>query len=72
MSKIITKEQEREIEQLAVEHSDALIAFGADLYRQGMFKGGVIILAGVVVGKGLSLAYEKLITNKQTTLKEEA
>ena len=70
MSKLITKEQEREIEQLAIEHSDALIAFGVDLYRQGMFKGGVIVLAGIVVGKGISLAYEKLVTNKQTTKEE--
>lgn len=71
MSKLITNEQKREIEQLAVEHSDALIAFGADLYRQGMIKGGVITLAGVIVGMEISHAYEKLVTNKQSTLKEE-
>ena len=35
MKTLITESQKREIGTLAVEHSDALIAMGADLYRQG-------------------------------------
>lgn len=42
MKPVITESQKREIGALAVEHSDALIAMGADLYRQGLIKGAII------------------------------
>lgn len=32
---IITEIQKKEIEQLIPEHGDALLAYGADMYRQG-------------------------------------
>lgn len=35
MKPVINESQKREIGALAVEHSDALIAMGADLYRHG-------------------------------------
>lgn len=42
MKPVITESQKREIGALAVEHSDSLIAMGADLYRQGLIKGAII------------------------------
>lgn len=42
MKPVINESQKREIGALAVEHSDALIAMGADLYRQGLIKGAII------------------------------
>lgn len=50
MSKLITDVQKHEIEELAVEHSEALIAYGADMHGRGMFKGFAIGVAGVIVG----------------------
>lgn len=53
MKTLITESQKREIGTLAVEHSDALIAMGADLYRQGLIKGAIIgglsVTAGYVI-----------------------
>lgn len=54
MKELITNSQKREIEELAVEHHAALIAMGADLYRQGYnkgyTKGAIAGMVGVTVG----------------------
>ena len=50
MKPVINESQKREIGALAVEHSDALIAMGADLYRQGLIKGAIIGGLGVATG----------------------
>lgn len=47
---IITEEQKREIESLIPEHGDALINYGADMYRQGIFKRAGLLAAGMVIG----------------------
>lgn len=39
MKNFITEEQKHEIESLSQEHHDALIAYGADLYNQGVKDG---------------------------------
>lgn len=51
---LISEKQKKEIEALAVEHSDALIAMGADLYRQGLIRGAIFGGFGVAVGVVLS------------------
>lgn len=53
MSKLITDEQKVEIEILSEEHFDALVAYGADLYRKGMFKGFAIGLGGFLIGSAI-------------------
>lgn len=62
MSNVITKEQIHEIEELAMEHSDALIAYGADLYRMGMKDGAKYTLQGAITAfaicTGLTISYE--------------
>ena len=47
---IITKEQMTGIEKLIPEHKDALIAYGADMYRSGMIKGEILIAVGAFLG----------------------
>lgn len=47
---IITKIQKKEIERLIPEHGEALVAYGADMYRQGMITGAVLLGAGVCCG----------------------
>ena len=60
MKKLITNSQKREIEGLAVEHLDALIAYGADLYRQGFIKGAITGAIGVTAGFVFSIARREL------------
>lgn len=46
MTKLISESQKEEIVKLAVEHREALIAFGADHYAQGIKK-GLVLASGV-------------------------
>lgn len=47
----ITDEQKREIEMLADDgHDEALIAYGGDMYRQGMVIGAIIFGASMLLG----------------------
>lgn len=55
MKPVINESQKREIEALAVEHSDVLIAMGADLYRHGLIKGAIIGGFGVATGFVVSM-----------------
>lgn len=64
MFKVITEDQKREIEGLAAEHSDALIAFGADLYRTGLIKGAIYAVAGVCVGNCLVWGVKEIKKHK--------
>lgn len=47
---IITETQKKEIEQLIPEHGEALVAYGADMYRQGIITGAVCLALGVCCG----------------------
>ena len=50
MKSIITAEQMTEIIDISREHHDALIAFGADMYRSGIYRGALIAMAGFGIG----------------------
>jgi len=63
MSFVITEAQKREIENLAKEHSDALIAMGADMYRHGILRGALWTLAGVSIGV-MSTQIYKAVKNR--------
>lgn len=65
MKPVINEKQKREIEALAVEHSDALIAMGADLYRQGLIKGAIIGSLGVATGIAVSIIRSVKKENKK-------
>ncbi len=65
MKPLITESQKREIEALAEEHSDALIAMGSDLYRQGLIKGGCIALLGVIAGATITTIKNVISTKKK-------
>lgn len=47
---IITKTQKKEIEQLIPKHGEALVAYGADMYRRGLITGAVWLAIGVSCG----------------------
>ena len=58
MRKLIPDVQKAEIEELSGEHFDALCAFGADMYYQGIIKGGMIALTCALAGFTVSVLTE--------------
>lgn len=58
---IVTEEQMCEIAELATEHKEALVAYGAEMYRDGLLKGGAIIIIGNVVGVVILTVLEDII-----------
>ena len=59
MKTLCTIEQQEELAKLCNEgHSGALVAFGADMYRDGIINGALTVGVGVLVG--LSCALIKL------------
>lgn len=59
--KLITEEQIIEIENMSKDHLDALIAYGADMYREGLCKGAFIGIAGFVIGAGVEIAIRSIV-----------
>lgn len=64
MKPVITLAQQLEVCELAKEHGDALVAYGADLYRRGLFRGTIIGAAGVLIG----IAIYSAINSKTTKI----
>lgn len=58
---IVTEEQVCEIVEMTKEQQDALVAYGAEMYRNGLLKGGIIVIAGNVVGIVISFVLEDII-----------
>lgn len=54
MRQLITQEQIKELEELAVDHQPALVAFGADAYRDGYKRG--VLHGAVAFGVGVAIA----------------
>lgn len=47
---IITEKQIKQIENLANNgYAESLIAYGADMHREGILKGAIIAIAGIAV-----------------------
>lgn len=56
-----THEQREEIVKLSLDgHSDALVAYGADLYKQGMAKGASISVGCFIAGYAGVIAWRVL------------
>lgn len=66
----ITDEQKREIEMLANNgHDEALIAYGGDMYHQGIIIGTIIFGAGMLLGATCYGGYKLIrlmIDNRKT------
>lgn len=57
---IITENQKKELELLIPEHGEALVAFGADMFRRGIFTGAVGLALGVALGIGWDAVFHGL------------
>ena len=68
MSKLYTKEQAKELNDLVKEHNDAINAYGADMFNRGFRIGGFGALGGFAAMVGVfKLVFEAVnfIHNKQ-------
>lgn len=73
MSKIITEAQKHEIENLAGEHVDALIAYGADMYHEGICDAAKWGIFGVACGIFATFLAKKLyLKHKKSKQQEES
>ena len=69
--KCITEEQIIEIENMAKEHFDAVVAYGADMYRQGIVKGATLAAAGIATGVTSSIVWMIIKNKRKKTKKNE-
>lgn len=69
--KCITEEQIIEIENMSKKHFDALVAYGGDMYRQGIFKGATIATAGIATGATISIVWRIIKNKRKKTQKNE-
>ena len=72
MNKIITELQKQEIEELAINHNKALIAYGADMYRSGLIKGAIIGSIGAATGIAISKIYDVIQTKRSQKSEDES
>lgn len=70
MKKLITVKQMEEIGRLGNEgHKDALVAFGADMHRCGIYRGAATVLGGYIIYRAIgTIAYA---INKRKMLKQK-
>ena len=66
MKEIITELQKKEIEALAENHLDALVAYGGDMYRQGLTHGCKWTVIGMFIGAGVCIAADCIIKHKKS------
>ena len=70
MKEIITELQKKEIEALAEDHSEALVAYGGDMYRQGLTHGCKWTVIGMIIGAGVCIASDCIIKHKKSKNKK--
>lgn len=69
---IITENAKREIESLIPEHEEALVMYGADMYRQGIFTGAFYLALGVGLGFVIQTSVEVYKHRKNEDKKKES
>lgn len=63
----ITKDHMAELEALIPDHKEALINYGADMYRSGIIKGAVVFGLGV----GVAVATDLIVKTIKSFKKEK-
>lgn len=57
---VITERQKIELENLNKDQIEAVIAYGADLYRQGLIKGAITGAVGLGIGIAIEITIQKI------------
>ena len=61
---IITERQIIELENFNKEQFEAVIAYGADLYRQGLVKGAIVGVVGFGIGMSIQYIVNEIKNNR--------
>lgn len=67
MKTTMTMAQQKELAALGTEHFDALVAYGGDMYRNGLVKGAKATLTGAVIGVVTSAVVSIVVKIKEET-----
>ena len=70
MKKTITELQKREIELLAEDHLEELVAYGGDMDRKGLNHGAIWTTVDVFIGAGIMFTAEYVIEHKKSKNKK--
>lgn len=71
MKKNITTAQQEEISKLANEgYYEALIAYGADMYSDGVRKGAIIVIVSAIVGSAIRATVDIVKKSKKKKSQE--
>ena len=69
---IITENEMKEIEGLIPEHCGALVKYGADLYRQGIYAGMLYLTVFIGVINISTIVYRKVKSKSKNTEKQKS
>ena len=71
MKKFITNDQQEEISKLANEgHYEALVAYGADMYSDGICKCAIIVIVSAIVGSAIIATVDIVKKHKKRNRKK--
>ncbi|WP_195978364.1 hypothetical protein [Blautia luti] len=62
---MITERQIIELENLNKKQCEAVIAYGADLYRQGLMKGAIIGIVGFGIGISIQCVVNEIKSSRR-------
>ena len=70
--KLMTPEAIKEIESLIPDHEEALMRWGAQMYREGIVKGVILVGTGMILGTIAGAVKELYFDNKNKKSEEES
>lgn len=70
--RLMTPEAIKEIESLIPDHEEALIRWGAQMYREGIVKGAILVGTGLILGSISGAVKEFYFDTKNRKSEEES
>ena len=71
MKKHMTLSMKEELGELAKDHFDTLVAFGADMHCEGIIKGAVVGVAAFVIGELTVSVVSEVLKKRKSKIEEE-
>lgn len=71
MKEHMTLSMKEELGELAKDHFDTLVAFGADMYREGIIKGAVVGVAAFAIGELMTFVVSEVSKKRKSKIEEE-
>ena len=71
MKEHMTLSMKEELGELAKDHFDTLVAFGADMHREGIIKGAVVGVAAFAIGELMTFVVSEMSKKRKSKIEEE-